>query len=165
MESALYFYLPQTHELQVALLTLISIGVLTVGISIFLLIRPKVLPSQLLRLLLPMTLFFVGIISLASATLNGLALRSLYPIKLYAQSMLLEGRVVRYSSIRNAYLLNDEQVSPLNPQVVNSHEYFLTIEENGGKVTRISEEYYPVQQILAQLKEVIGKASSPPSTQ
>jgi len=157
MESALYTFLPQTRDLQTTLMILLGAGLATVAFSIFLLYRPRVLANRLLQLLLPMSLFFIGIISLAAAAINGLALIRLYPIQLFAHSLLMQGKSVEYSNVNNAYILKEQELSPLTSQVVSTQISFLAIEKSDGTVVRFSEEYYPIREILGQMKVIIEK--------
>jgi hypothetical protein len=156
MESALYTFLPQTRDLQTTLLILLGAGLATVAFSIFLLYRPQVLANRLLQLLLPMSLFFVGIISLAAAAINGLALLRLYPIQLFAKSMLIQGKNVAYSNINNAYILKEQEISPLTSEARSTQISFLAIEKSDGIVVRFSEEYYPVREILGEMRQIIS---------
>jgi hypothetical protein len=156
MESALYTFLPQTRDLQITLLILLGAGLAIVACSIFLLYRPRVLANRLLQLLLPMSLFFVGIISLAAAAINGLALIRLYPIQLFAKSMLIQGKNVAYSNINNAYILKEQEISPLTAESVSTQISFLAIENSDGNVVRFSEEYYPIREILGQMRQIIS---------
>jgi len=162
MESALYTFLPQTRDLQTTLMILLGAGLATVAFSIFLLYRPRVLANRLLQLLLPMSLFFIGIISLAAAAINGLALIRLYPIQLFAHSLLMQGKSVEYSNVNNAYILKEQELSPLTSQVVSTQISFLAIEKSDGTVVRFSEEYYPIREILGRLRQIIsGKVMAP----
>jgi len=156
MESALYTFLPQTRDLQTTLMILLGAGLATVAFSIFLLYRPRVLANRLLQLLLPMSLFFIGIISLAAAAINGLALIRLYPIQLFAHSLLMQGKSVEYSNVNNAYILKEQELSPLTSQVVSTQISFLAIEKSDGTVVRFSEEYYPIREILGRLRQIIS---------
>lgn len=156
MESALYTFLPQTQDLQTTLFILLGAGLATVAVSIFLLYRPRVLANRLLQLLLPMSLFFVGIISLAAAAINGLALYRLYPIQLFANSILIQGKKIAYSNISNVYILKEQQISPLTSETVSAQISFLTIEKSDGIEVRFSEEYYPIREILDCMRRIIG---------
>lgn len=160
MESALYTFLPQTRDLQTTLLILLGAGLATVLVSIFLLYRPRILANRLLQLLLPMSLFFVGIIALAAAAINGLALSRLYPIQLFANSILIQGEKVAYSNINNAYILKEQQFSSLLSDAENSQVAFLAIEKSNGTDVRFSEDYYPIQEILGRMRQIIKGEST-----
>jgi hypothetical protein len=69
----------------------------------------------------------------------------------------MQGKSVEYSNVNNAYILKEQELSPLTSQVVSTQISFLAIEKSDGTVVRFSEEYYPIREILGQMKVIIEK--------
>lgn len=157
MNEALYTFEPVHQGDQATLLLSAVIALGALAGTIFLLRKPSEREQRNRRMLGAMLLFFVFLIAGSTAFFSNLFMRKLGPVTLYENSMETPYGTVAYPDIRNAYIHVDKQPSIVNPNITRRSTRMLIIEERNDKAHVLPEDNYPIEEILARMKEVIRK--------
>ena len=157
MNEALYTFEPvhQQDQLTFWLSVIIALGGLA-G-TVFLLRKPAASGQRNYRMLGAMLLFFIFLIAGSTAFFSNLFIQKLGPVTLYENSMKTPYGTVAYPDIRNAYIHVDKQPSVVNPNITRKSTRMLIIEERNDKAHVLPQDNYPIEEILARMREVIKK--------
>lgn len=157
MNEALYTFEPVHQGDQVTLLLAAVIALGALAGTIFLLRKPAASGQRNYQILGAMLLFFVFLIAASTAFFSGLFMRKMGPVTLYKNSMETPYGVIAYPDISNAYIYVDKQPSIVNPNITRRSSRMLIIEEKNDKAHVFPEANYPIEEMLARMKEVIRK--------
>ncbi len=106
------------------------------------------------NLMLAMLLFFVFLIGASTAFFSWMRQAKLGPVEIYADRVETPYGVAPYSRIRNAEIIADQQQSPFST-LSREGTRILAIMEYDGKTHALSEEDYPIGEVMARLREAV----------
>lgn len=126
-----------------------------IGGMLYLLRREVSREQRNLNIVIAMLLFFLFLIGSSTAFFSYMRLNKVGPIEIYASGMKTPYGQVGFADIRNAEIVIDKEPNVLTGSTGRRTRMLAIIEKN-GKTHALSEEDYPVQKILAKLKEAIS---------
>jgi len=135
------------------ILSLIAAVVGLVGM-LYLLRRKVSYEERNRNIVIAMLLFFLFLIGSSTAFFSYLRVRKVGPVEIYETGMVTPYGKVAFKDIRNAEIMVDKSSSLLSEAAGRSTR-ILAIIENSGKTHALSEEDYPVQEVLGRMKQAI----------
>ena len=154
-QDALYTYLPETGDLTSNLLVAALLAVMGLAGCAILAWRPGRGQARNYRLLGAMLLFFLFLIAASVSFFSWLTLQRTGPVYLFADAVQTPRGTIPFDRIRNARILTAGNRSFIDPQRVRGGQQLLVIEELDGTTHVLAEEFYPVQEILSQLRQTV----------
>jgi hypothetical protein len=119
------------------------------------LLRRRVSHEQRNRnIVVAMLLFFMFLIGSSTAFFSYLRMQKVGPVEIYERGMATPYGEVAFEDIRNAEIIVD-QSSNLLSEAAGRSTRILAIIEKSGKTHALSEEDYPVQEVLGKMKQAI----------
>lgn len=106
-------------------------------------------------LLLAMLAFFAFIIALGTAFFSWWSARKTGPVTVFTDAIETPYGRAGFADIQNAYLKKESQSSLINPKLVTGSVRLLIIEEKDGHAHVLSEQNYPVEQVMTALKDAV----------
>ena len=106
------------------------------------------------NIVMAMLLFFMFLIGSSTAFFSYLRMEKVGPVEIYERGMVTPYGAVAFEDIRNAEIVTDKSPSLLSEATGRSTR-ILTIIEKSGKTHALSEEDYPVQEVLGKIKQAI----------
>lgn len=105
------------------------------------------------RTLLAMLCFFAGTIALGNGFFLKLTRGPLTAFEIYEKGIITGKNTYYYASFEDAFLYTDEQASLINPQAIQQRLKVLVIELKEKDRLTYTEEHYPVESMLVDIKE------------
>lgn len=112
-----------------------------------------------LSVLMAMLLFFAGLMAAATSFFSGWSLRKQGVVEIFADRLVIGKHEVPFDQIKELYLKKDQSGSVLQQE--GKQYLFLVIQDRSGKASTISDQNYPVYEIMEQLKATIAAANTP----
>lgn len=109
-----------------------------------------------MRMLISMLLFFTFAISGSTAVLSSMKYKKTSPVSIYENGLETTYGSVEFKEIKNASIIADKSPSYVNPNQSTRITRLLIIEEKSGKTHVLSEEDYPIQDILRTMKNAMS---------
>ncbi len=109
------------------------------------------------NMLAAMLLFFVFLIGAGTALFSGLKMRKIGPVYIYADAITTPYGEAEFEHIKDAYIYADREPSLIDPSRSVRTTRMLVVQEESGKSHVLSEEDYPVKEVLAGLRTAIRK--------
>lgn len=131
-----------------------------IGGMLYLLRREVSREQRNLNIVIAMLLFFLFLIGSSTAFFSYMRLRKVGPVEIYASGMTTPYGKVRFEDIRNAEIILDKESNILSGST-GRRTRMLAIIEKDGKTHALSEEDYPVQEILAKMKKATAGWKQP----
>lgn len=144
-----------TDQLSLLLALIIAGGALLA--TVVLLRRKTTRDNRTRTLLLAMLFFFAFLIASSTAFFSWLSARRTGPVMIYAEAIETPYGRVSFDNIRNASIEEEKERSLINQNIIKKTTRLLVIEEKNGKAHVLSEQNYPIQQILGELKAAVKK--------
>jgi hypothetical protein len=135
-------------------------AVLGVGGTLYLLRRKVSREQRNLNIVIAMLLFFLFLIGSSTAFFSYMRLRKVGPVDIYEAGMKTPYGRVQFADIRNAEIIIDEEPNVLSGSA-GRRTRILTIIERDGRTHALSEEDYPVQEILGKMKQATADWKQP----
>ena len=154
METPIATFSPLANSAATTFILTMTVGLISLAACIWILRKP-VIKAYNYKMLVAMLLFFSTLISLGSSVFMGLKLKKNTPIAIYPTSIETPYGVAQYDNIKNASIIADKTPSIINSSQSARITKLLVIEEKDGKAHVLSEEDYPITEILRQLKLAI----------
>ena len=154
-QEALYVFEPgiqvELWTLFLGLLVALAAGALT-----YLLQRKKVggALDRNRRLLLAMLTFFALLIGLGISFFSAWNLRRTSEVRIYPESIETGYGKLMYENLEEAIILRESQPSLINPNLNRQTKRFLVLRAKEGRDHVLSEDNYPIEEILRALREV-----------
>lgn len=104
------------------------------------------------NMLAAMLLFFAALIGGGAAFFSWLKIRKTGPVTLYQDAIETPYGKASFGAIKDAYIHADREPSLIDPARAVRTTKMLVIEEKNGKTHVMSEEDYPINEILSALK-------------
>lgn len=123
----------------------------------FILRKPRTGRAHTNAVILAMLAFFVGLMAVGTAFFSGWSLRKQGKVELYQDGLQLGSSSIPYQDIKKIYYKQDKSSSPFQGPTNNETHTFLVIEQKGGKTHAISEESFPIGEIMTRIKEITKK--------
>ena len=111
------------------------------------------------RTLLALLFFIIALVAGGTAGFSKLTSNKLGAVEIGADYLVTPYGTTDFDEIRNAYIEMDQKPSLFNPGQGKDRIRLLLIIENDGKTHVLSEENYPIQEILNTLKANINANS------
>jgi len=127
-----------------------------IGGMLYLLRREVSREQRNLNIVIAMLLFFLFLIGSSTAFFSYMRLRKVGPVDIYEGGMKTPYGKVAFQDIRNAEIIVDEEPNVLSGNT-GRRTRILTIVEKDGKTHALSEEDYPVQEILGKMKKATAE--------
>lgn len=160
MDNPLYTYRVESAD-GVYLWVGIVLAILSFAGTYFLLKRPGQGRKHTMSVLMAMLLFFAGLMATATAFFSGWSLRKQGTVDIYADRIVIGQHEVPFSQIKELYLKKDQSGSIL--QQGGETYLFLVIQDRAGKASAVSNQNYPVQEIMENLKATMAAANNTPN--
>ncbi|NBC06594.1 MAG: hypothetical protein GVY26_05310 [Bacteroidetes bacterium] len=125
-----------------------------IGGMLYLLRREVSREQRNLNIVIAMLLFFLFLIGSSTAFFSYMRLRKVGPVDIYEAGVKTPYGKVAFQDIRNAEIIVDEEPNVLSGNT-GRRTRMLTIIERDGKTHALSEEDYPIQEILGKMKQAI----------
>ena len=109
------------------------------------------------RKIVAMLVFFLAIIAMSTAFFSGWNILKTGKVALYENKIVIGQSAIPFTNIKNVIIETDRGTSLINPKINTRSIDILLIEEKSGAVHAISEEQYPVGEIMKKLKELTEK--------
>lgn len=157
MENALYIFEPHNSAMTqtVWVAAIIALGSLA---GMVVMLKKKAKGRQHYQnMLLAMLFFFAALISSGTAFFSWLKIRKTGPVSIYQDEVTTPYGSAAFSTIKDAYIHADNQPSLINPGKAVRTTKILVIEEKSGKAHVMSEEDYPIKEILPVLKDALDE--------
>lgn len=136
------------------------------GGTILLLRKPAPRGQHNQRMLIAMLLFFMFLIGASTAFFSWMRTNRLEPVLIYSDAVVTSYGKVAFEDLGNAKIMMDQQNSPFS-NLSQKGTRILAIIEKDGKTHALSEEDYPVEDILRALRSAVKEwkegAKSTPS--
>jgi len=129
-------------------------AVLGIGGMLYVLRREASREQRHLNIVIAMLLFFLFLIGSSTAFFSYMRLRKVGPVDIYEAGMKTPYGKVQFADIRNAEIITDEEPNVLSGST-GRRTRILTIIERDGKTHALSQEDYPIQEILAKMKQTL----------
>lgn len=156
MTELLFKYTPTSDD-QFYLWLGIALALAGFGTAYYLLKKPAAGRTYTTNSILAMLAFFVGTMAVGTAFFSGWSLRKQGKIELYQEGLQVGSDEIPYGEIRKIYFKQDKSASVFQAQATTKTVTFLVIEQEGGKVHAISEEQFPIGEIMSRIKEITKK--------
>jgi hypothetical protein len=156
MTELLYKFTPTSDD-QFYLWLGIILAIVGFATSYYLLKKPATGRTYTGNSILAMLAFFVGMMAISTAFFSGWSLRKQGKIELYQEGIQLGADQIPYGTIRKIYFKQDKSASIFQAQGTTKTNTFLVIEQEGGKTHAISEEQFPIGEIMTRIKEITKK--------
>jgi len=156
MTELLYKYAPTSDD-QFYLWLGIILALAGFGTAYYLLKKPATGRAYTNNSILAMLAFFVGTMAISTAFFSGWSLRKQGKIELYQEGIQLGADQIPYGEIRKIYFKQDKSASVFQAQGTTTTITFLVIEQEGGKTHAISEDQFPIGEIMSRIKEITKK--------
>ncbi len=156
MTEILYKYTPTSDD-QFYLWLGIILAFAGFGTAYFLLKKPAVGRAYTGNSIIAMLAFFVGLMAVGTAFFSGWSLRKQGKVEIYQEGIQFGATEIPYTEIRKIYVKQDKSASVFQAQGATTTINYLVIEQEGGKVHAISEEYFPIGEIMGRIKEITKK--------
>ncbi len=157
MEEALYTF---TADHRAATQTALAAIIIALGAvaGMAALLKKKAEGSQHNQnMLAAMLFFFVFLIGGGAAFFSWLKIRKTGPVSLYENAVETPYGRTAFNTIKDAYIHADREPSLINPARSVRTTKMLVIEEKGGKAHVLSEQDYPIDEILSALKSTFAE--------
>ncbi len=155
MTEALYTFTPNHSSDQVTFWSSIAITVVAIFLTVRMLKRQEGMDYNR-RMLLAMLFFFGGIIAAGTAFFSGWSMYKQGTVYLYEDAVRIGEERFAFTDIRRMVVKEDKGQSFVNPQITTRTTRILLIELKNGHVFALSEEQYPLADLLGRLKEIKG---------
>ncbi len=162
MQNYPLIFTAETAEDTFYLIFGLVIAVAGIGSAIYFMRRPSTAGNRNMTMVVAMLLFFIGMIGAGTAVFSALTLRRLQPVVLTRETLTTGYGEVSLREINTAQIVEDRQVSLVNPSMTTRSTRLLLIEERSGKVHALSEKHYDINRILGSMREVVRNASADP---
>ncbi|MCO6493379.1 MAG: hypothetical protein J5I98_33470 [Phaeodactylibacter sp.] len=107
--------------------------------------------------LVAMLLFFAFLISGSAAFFSWWKIRKTGPVVIYADAVETPFGKAPFEAIKDAYIHADSQPSVVNPGRAVRTTRIMVIEERNGKAHAMSEEDYPIEEMLPALRNTFSR--------
>lgn len=157
MESPIYTFLPATASLYSGLWLGLGLGLTSLGLALVLVLRPQWLRSAEARKILPLLLAFLGLLGVASAAFNLVALQKLEPLALYRTHLKIGSTIIPYSQLEQVQIQPQTQRNFLQQEQTIPGGGILVISALRDRNWQLSAAYYPVGAIYQRLAALVRK--------
>ena len=99
-----------------------------------------------------MSLFGI-VLCFGVALFSFINLQRIQPVELHAKQLKIEGDYLPFTDIKRVYLHQDFQASHISAQLIRDTTYILVVEERAGKTHLLSEENYPIKEMVVAINE------------
>lgn len=154
MTEILYEFAPTSND-RLYLWLGIAFTIIGYGTAWWLLTRKRTGRERTMFTILAMLAFFVGLMAMSTAFFSGWSLRKQGKVELSRTAVILGNAVIPYQDVKKIYYKKDKSGSIFQGQ--GTTNTFLVIEQRGGKTHVISEEQYPIGEIMTRIKEITKK--------
>ena len=156
MTELLYKFEPTSDD-QFYLWLGIFLALAGFGTAYYLLKKPATGRTYTSNSILAMLAFFVGLMAFGTAFFSGWSLRKQGKVVLYKEGIQLGADEIPYGEIRKIYFKQDKSASVFQAQATTRTVTFLVIEQEGGKTHAISEQQFPIGEIMSSINEITKK--------
>ena len=138
----------------VTLILALLAALIGLGGTILLVRKPAPSGQHNQRMLIAMLLFFMFLIGASTAFFTWMRTKRLEPVLVYSDAVVTSYGKVPFEDIGNAKIMMDQQSSPFS-NLDQRGTRILAIMEKDGKTHALSEEDYPIEDILRTLREAV----------
>lgn len=138
----------------VTLILALLATVVGLGGTILLLRNPAPRGKHNQRMMIAMLLFFAFLIGASTAFFTWMRTKRLEPVMIYTDAVVTSFGKVPFEDLGNARIMMDQQNSPFS-NLDRESTRILAILEKDGKTHALSEEDYPIDEILRELRKAV----------
>lgn len=148
------FIFHPTHGIfTLSFLLMLLICVFSLGLLGWIYFRKKAPGGARLKPVIQLVLAFVFLAAFCGAFFTGIYSARLIPVQIGAGQIKVPGGTIALKQIEEAYLYEDRNMSPINPESVSDSTRYLIIREINGKEHTLAGYDYPVDSILICLNK------------
>ena len=157
MEEVLYTFAPNNSATAQTAWAAAIIALAALAGTVALLKKKAAGRSYNQNMLAAMLLFFLMLISSGTAFFSWLKIRKTGPVSIYKDAVETPYGRASFAAIKDAYIHADKEPSLIDPNRSVRTTNMLVIEEKGGKTHVMSEQDYPIKEMLPALKDAFSE--------
>ncbi len=133
----------------------ILLAIALIGLAIYLSKKEVGYKNRNLKNLVFLMSLFGIMICMSVAIFSLLNQRHLQAVELSQMHLKIEGEEIPLKELKRVYLKQDFQSSHLSPQIIRDTTYLLVVEERAGKIYVLSDNNYPVKEMVVSINEAM----------
>lgn len=157
MDNLIKSYEPIESEDQLYLWLGALVGVLAFGAMAFVIKKEYSYEEQSKKWLIALLLFIVGLIASGTAFFSWLSQQRIGKVEIYTDHLVLGKTSLDFDQIKKINIKREEEKSMVNPNIVRKEYELLFIEDLEGHLFVVSEQAYPVREVLNELRSAIDE--------
>jgi len=157
MNTSLYTYEPANQSYGIVWLAL---GVFVLGAAVAVWLFRHTSTSSAYTGMLSMLAGFAALIALGTGVFGWLALAKNKTLRICTDRVEFGTHIIPYQNLKNAALEESKTTALFNPNSVQKSVQLLFLQEKCGRTHVLSGAYYPVQEILTNLRAAINNWES-----
>jgi hypothetical protein len=133
------------------------VAVLAFGAMAFVIRREFSYEEHSKKWLIALLLFIVGIIASGTAVFSWLSQQRLGKVEIYSDHLVLGKTEIPFDQIKRINIEKEQEKSFVNPNIVEKEYELMFVEDLQGRLYVVSEEAYPVREVLRELRQAIDE--------
>ncbi len=157
MNELLKSYQPIRSEDELYLWLGALVAVMAFGAMAFVIRKEFSYEEQSKKWLIALLLFIVGLISTGTAFFSWMSQQRMGKVEVYSDHLVLGKTNLPFDQIKRINIQKEQEKSFVNPAIVRKEYQLLFVEDLKGRVYVVSEEAYPVREVMKEMRKAIDE--------